>query len=383
MRRGHAVHRINLNGGDEATWPDGVRFAGRAVEWPAHVADVLDHRAISDLVLFGDNRPLHAAAIRCAVARGIGVHVFEEGYLRPDWVTLEAEGVNGHSRLPRDPEAYRAAAAQLPPLPTYEPLPSYAQARSWGAFYYHAQVVLRHWRFPFYRSHRTRNPVHEGLAYFRRFQRHRTDARRTARGLGRLRDARYFLFPLQLDADYQVRIHSPFGGLKEAIDFVLADFAAHAPADTLLVLKEHPLDSGFVDWHRHCAVRAREYGLDQRVVFLPGGDLTDLIEGAAGVVTINSTSGTLALTAGKPVKVLGTSIYNLADVTDQQPLDLFWSDPRAPDAATYDAFCRVLGDRCLLHGAFLSVEGREDLIGQAIRRLEQGMQSDGGRRVAS
>jgi capsular polysaccharide export protein len=27
------------------------------------------------------------------------VHVFEEGYLRPYWVTYESDGSNGHSQL--------------------------------------------------------------------------------------------------------------------------------------------------------------------------------------------------------------------------------------------------------------------------------------------
>ena len=32
--------------------------------------------------------------------RSLRLHLFEEGYLRPDWITLEREGVNANSRLP-------------------------------------------------------------------------------------------------------------------------------------------------------------------------------------------------------------------------------------------------------------------------------------------
>ena len=31
--------------------------------------------------------------------RGLRIHVFEEGYMRPYWVTYERGGTNGHSRL--------------------------------------------------------------------------------------------------------------------------------------------------------------------------------------------------------------------------------------------------------------------------------------------
>ena len=50
-------------------------------------------------MLYGDVRPIHAEAVARAKAAGIMVHVFEEGYLRPYWVTYERGGSNGHSRL--------------------------------------------------------------------------------------------------------------------------------------------------------------------------------------------------------------------------------------------------------------------------------------------
>ncbi|WP_250313331.1 capsular polysaccharide export protein, LipB/KpsS family, partial [Escherichia coli] len=32
---------------------------------------------------------------------------FEEGYLRPQFITVEEGGVNAYSSLPRDPDFYR------------------------------------------------------------------------------------------------------------------------------------------------------------------------------------------------------------------------------------------------------------------------------------
>ena len=50
-------------------------------------------------MLYGDTRPIHAQAVAEARARGLTVHVFEEGYMRPCWVTYERGGTNGNSRL--------------------------------------------------------------------------------------------------------------------------------------------------------------------------------------------------------------------------------------------------------------------------------------------
>ena len=95
------MYRVNFNGGDQAFWrlPGAVDFCGREHEWPEFLDRLIVDKAISDLILFGDCRPLHRAAIRVAEVRAIRVHVVEEGYMRPDWVTFDAEGDPPHSRL--------------------------------------------------------------------------------------------------------------------------------------------------------------------------------------------------------------------------------------------------------------------------------------------
>ena len=60
--------------------------------------------------------------------------------------------------------------------------------------------------------------------------------------------APFFLFPLQLDADSQVRRYSPYSGMKEAIACVLTSFAQSAPSDTHIIIRNHPLDNGLIDY---------------------------------------------------------------------------------------------------------------------------------------
>jgi capsular polysaccharide export protein len=182
--------------------------------------------------------------------------------------------------------------------------------------------------------------------------------------------SRFYLLPLQLNCDSQIQLHSTFGSMTPVISTIIESFARTAPADTMLVVKEHPLDDGLVNWRRVVTELAAASGVSDRVVYLELGDLDGLIGKSLGVVTVNSTTGTLALAMGIPVITLGMAIYDLAGLTHQGPLDAFWAAPTAPDPALFAAFRQVLTSRCLLVGSFFSEEGIKLLVNNAVNRLE-------------
>ncbi|NOL25802.1 capsular biosynthesis protein, partial [Escherichia coli] len=101
----------------------------------------------------------------------------------------------------------------------------------------------------------------------------------------------YYLFPLQLNSDSQIQTHSPFDGIRQAIDHVLASFAAHAPADALLVIKNHPLDTGLIEYRHYANKAAKSLGMADRLEFIDAGHLPTLLDHARGVVVVNSTVG--------------------------------------------------------------------------------------------
>ena len=68
----------------------------------------------------------------------------------------------------------------------------------------------------------------EGLGWARKFAVERVSAARVEKALATLGDQPYFLFPLQLTNDYQIREHSPFASMTEAVDYVLYSFARRA-----------------------------------------------------------------------------------------------------------------------------------------------------------
>lgn len=373
-RDGYGVHKVNFNGGDRLFWrlPNGIDYRGSPAEWPAALTSLIADRQITDVVLFGDCRPMHMVAISACRDLHIPVHVFEEGYIRPDWVTLELGGVNGHSTLPRDPAWYRAQAAALPPAPEHHPVPSSFRRRATEGLIYNAADVLTRWRYPYWENHRPWHPLVEGMGWTRRLMRRRVAAVRTHEVLTALEasDDPYVIFPLQLDSDAQIRLHSPFAGIADALRLVIASFAANAPPEMRLVVKEHPLDNGVRDWRHETAALAELYGLSDRVDYLEGGDIVAVAQRSRGMVTINSTSGTLALALNVPVIALGEAVYDIEGITYQGPLDDFWRDPGKPDPETFAAFRRVLIDRCLVAGGFFSEQALAKLIPGAIARLE-------------
>ncbi|AHI26671.1 capsular biosynthesis protein [Komagataeibacter xylinus] len=372
---GYGIFKINFNGGDRLFWglPNGIDFTGSADEWPAFFRNVISRHGITDVLLFGDCRPLHRTAIAICIELHVPVHVFEEGYIRPDWVTLELGGVNGHSALPRDPAWYRKEAALLSPMPPHFPVPSSFRRRALEAVAYNSADLLTRWHYRHWCDYRPWHPIKEGVGWIRRL-RGRKVAQEQSERIMRYIDTQqmpYMLFPLQLDADAQVRLHSPFPGIEAALNKVIRSFAANAPEDLVLVVKEHPLDNGVRDWRALTHSIAKAENVADRVFFLEAGDIALIVRSARGVVTINSTTGTLALSAGVPVITLGDAVYDIADITDQNGLDHFWAHPTPPDKATFDAFYRVLVDRCLIAGGFFSPEGLSSLIEGVVNRVSR------------
>ncbi len=80
---------------------------------------------ITHLLLLGDQRPHHhRIAIEEAKARGAEIICAELGYLRPDWLVLERDGMSTFSRMPRDPQTIRTLAQELRQAGFYRPFPN-------------------------------------------------------------------------------------------------------------------------------------------------------------------------------------------------------------------------------------------------------------------
>lgn len=370
---GARIVKINICGGDVVFWRrPAIAFRGRFEDWRGFVAGILDREGVTDLVLFGDCRPHHAVAIDLARRRGLKLHLFEEGYLRPGWVTCEAWGVNGHSDLPRGAAAFHALARAAEPTPPPAPVPSYFLHRAVWDVLWTAGLVALMPAFPHYRHHALDHPLVEYAGWLGRFLRAPWVRRRSRVVMQGLAGQRYYLHPLQLDTDFQIRTHSPYRDTVAAADEVIASFARSADPATRLVVKLHPLDFRPVAKRRRIERLAARHGVADRVDFIDGGDLQQLVDGAIGVVVVNSTVGLFALERGKPLQTLGSAVFDLPGLSFQGGLDRFWAEGQPPRAELLEAFRRVVVARTQLRGSFFSLRGIDLAVDGARRRILDG-----------
>ena len=101
INAGAQVWRVGFNRGDRAFWPTAanyIPYKDTPDRWPAAFARIVAQHGITDLILYGDTRPVHAHAVTAARALGLTVHVFEEGYLMS--FVLRCVGLAGESGEP-------------------------------------------------------------------------------------------------------------------------------------------------------------------------------------------------------------------------------------------------------------------------------------------
>ncbi len=341
--RGARVLRVLLCAGDRVFWrgPGAIAYRGRPEGWAAWLGALCRREGVSDIACLGEGRVWHAEAIALAARAGIAVHVIEQGLLRPGWLRVEPPGWG--AALPTVGAAGEPTAPdRAPPAPRFRaPFANYAAMDvAWNL-----ANLLGAPFWPHYRRHALDHPLRDWAGWLLKAAGWPGRRRAVARAEARLaaHAGPVFLFALQLEGDFQIRLHGPPGGLRRALADVAASFAAHAPADALLAVKRHPLDNGLAPWR--AILRDGAGDAAGRCVFLPGGALGPLLSRARGVVTVNSSVGLAALRAGRPVKVLGRAAYDRPGLTDPQPLTEFWRAPRPPERRAVEGFvARLLAE---------------------------------------
>lgn len=366
---GAKVCRVGFNAGDQFFWrlnADYIPYTGPPENWPNAFKEIVKKQNITDIVLYGDTREVHAKPIEVAQKMGVAIHVFEEGYIRPYWVTYERNGSNGHSPLMN--MSIDDMRRQLPALVSTVSIPP----AHWGdmrqhIFYsavYHWFVLFRNSAYRNFKPHRKLSLRQETFNYTRRLAlmpyiaiRRRLAARRIRKG-----GFEFDLALLQLEHDASFLAHSPFSSMDQFIAKTIEGFAKGAAKDRHLVFKSHPLESEHAPTQQIIEDIGELHGVSGRLHYLQGGKLGKLMDAARSVITINSTAAQQALWRGLPVKALGDAVYAKPELVSALEIAEFFATLDPPDQAAYLDFRRYLLQTSQIPGGFYAAQNRKQAI---------------------
>ena len=365
---GAKASRVGFNAGDAFFWRglpgyQAVHGGSDALE------DVLKKAfegGVTDIVCYGARRPVHVLARRMAKAQGVTVHAFEEGYLRPYWVTYERDGTNAASRLNAFTLMTMRAALDTPQAHSQGAPDTWGNMRQhvfWGAVY-HAALIAGRRRYPNYRSHRSPEPSGEFLIYLKHLL--TMPLRRLRRRIAtrRIRNATfpYHVVLCQLAHDANFRDNSDFESQADFLGMTLGAFSQGAPPHHHLVVKAHPLEDGRESLPHLFKALAKTNGLTGRVHLVTGGKLAQLLDRAQSAVTVNSTAAEQVLWRGLPLKAFGRATYNRPEFVSDQPLADFFAAPRRPDSDAYSVYREFLLASSQIPGGFYAQSPRNQLL---------------------
>lgn len=333
-----AVNRVVFQGGDrfDCQALDPIEFRDALEQWPGFFESLLERLQIDCVVLFGQARAYHSAAIAIARRHRVAVVVLEEGYIRPGYITMELDGVNGYSTTLkrfvwspiRDVTHDKTPLVQVAPPATTD---HQFRQMAWYACVHYAAMALARRRFAHYRHHRQTSVIYYACywvgSWFKKIWRTWPDERQVRR----VASQPFYFVPLQHDGDAQISHHSPYRANTEFILQVLTSFAQHAPPGSSLVFRQHPQARGGPGHEKLVLSLAKELGVHSRVRYLVEGHTPLLVKRALGVVVINSTVGLQALAHNKALKVMGEALYHAPGLSFQGELHDFWAAVPTPD----------------------------------------------------
>ncbi|WP_417243049.1 capsule biosynthesis protein [Celeribacter sp.] len=366
---GATVWRVGFNAGDRAFWFSPQTFlpyTDTPEVWPDTFQRIVEDKGVTDIVLYGDPRPVHALAVARAKELGLRVHVFEEGYIRPFWITYERGGANGHSDLMAltvDDMRHALANIDHDNIEAPDHWGDMRQHIFYGALY-HWFVMFRNGAFKHFRGHRELPVTYEFMLYFKRLimmPSHR--ASRTWRTRRIRRSGHPFhIALLQLEHDASFQVHSPYSTMPEFIADVIDGFAKGAPRHHHLVFKAHPLENDRRNLTAEVKRLATAHGIADRVHYVRGGKLASLLNYARSAVTVNSTAGQQVLARGLPLRTFGTAVFAKPEFVSHQPLETFFATPERPDTRAYKDYRQFLLETSQVPGGFYSGRGRRQLL---------------------
>lgn len=355
-QRGATTYKIGFNPGDWyfSNKDNYIPFKNKKEAWEAYIKDFFITHKIDKLFLFGDCRYYQAKAIKAAIELDIDIYVFEEGYVRPHYITMEKFGVNDYSHISRDLNFYKSLKEINNTTAIHAHQSKLKMTMSAVTYYLISNILYK--RYPYYKHHRDFSAIKELYYGLRGVWRKLIYPLYESKYLKEIEGAlhkKYFFIPLQTHNDFQILQHSEYRSIEKFIIEVLESFSKHADNKTWLLFKHHPVDRGRKNYKNFILDQARLLKVENRILVVHDIHLPTCIKHAKGTITINSTVGLTSIGYNIPTLTRGNAIYDIEGLTCKgMDLKTFWKTPKEPDEVLYHKFREHLIETTQLNGSF-------------------------------
>jgi capsular polysaccharide export protein len=355
--KGSRVFKINLNLCDKLFYNQGneTDYTGKKEDFSSFLLDYVIAHGIDSIYIFGDCRSYHKDAKKVSAESKIDFYVFELGYVRPDYITLEKDGVNANSSISKDPDFYKDLPNEEPPLPT-PAHNSYPKMAFFAAIYYFVNSLVIFNKFKEnYQHHKDPRYLREafiGIRSFYRKTKFKITEKNRRRVVYRREYKSYFVVPIQVSTDFQIIDHSPYKSVASFVEDVISSFSEHSDPEEMLVIKHHPMDRGVANYEKLINRLSIKNFISDRVIYVHDMDLPTILKHAKGVVVVNSTVGLSALYHKTPVKTMGDANYDIPGICYQGALKDFWKNPGEVDEELFEKYRFHLIEKTQVNGSF-------------------------------
>ena len=334
-----------------------IRFHQDIYLFKNYLKKILIDKEIKHIFMYGNVLIPHRQALTLVEElkkEGIHVntHIFELGYLRPNFVTLEDKGVNYNSSFLKSREFYlKQDPYKFFPIPK-----KYARFRIRKIW---KPISFINHSFKNYkivnREHKLQpNPIYiwyqiKGffLKYYFRLNEYKLKKKCFF-------ENKFFLVVLQVSTDSQITEGSDIKDNKKFIYKVIKDFAKAKPNNTNLVFKHHPRDRGYTNYLNQIEKFSKEFGFYKQVFYIHDYFLSKLFQNpnCQGTVLVNSTVGYQSLYHSVPLKSLGSAPFNIKGLSDQRNLVAFFRNPLPVDKLLFKKFYKYILENSQINGNF-------------------------------
>ncbi len=281
----------------------------------------------------------------------IKTHIFELGYLRPNFVTLENKGINYNSGFIKNRDFYLKQDS-------YEKFPiakKYARFRIrkiWKAITF-INHCFKNYNIVNYDHKLQPKPIYiwyqiKGffLKYYFRLSEYKLKKKCFF-------EKNFYFVILQVSTDSQLTEGSNIKDNKKFIYKIIKDFA-EAKIDCNLVFKHHPRDRGYTNYYNLIEKISKEFGVFKKVFYIHDCFLSKIFQNSncRGTVLINSTVGYQSLYHSIPLKSLGISPFNIEGLSDQRDLVSFFKNPIPVDKLLFNKFYKYILENSQINGNF-------------------------------